>query len=37
MMNLGCFSNEKKKGNFLFKKANSPTEVELNSNSQQSE
>ena len=35
-MKLGCFSNEETKGGFLFKKANSPTEVELNSSSQQS-
>ena len=35
-MKLGCFSNEETKGDFLFKKANSPTEVELNSSSQQS-
>ena len=35
-MNPGCFSNEETKGNFLFKKANSPNEVELNSSSQQS-
>ena len=36
IMKLGCFSNEETKGDFLFKKANSPTEVELNSSSQQS-
>ena len=36
IINPGCFSNEETKGNFLFKKANSPNEVELNSSSQQS-
>ena len=36
IMNMGCFSNEETKGNFLFKKANSPTEIELISSSQQS-
>ena len=36
IMNTGCFSNEETKGNFLFKKANSPTEIELISSSQQS-
>ena len=35
-MNTGCFSNEETKGNFLLKKANSPTEIELISSSQQS-